>query len=93
MTAVIMDSIPEKKRQQASELALEQWQINNTDCIMEDENLEDPVRETVVVLKEVQPNLEVQVKGQGPLDEVNLGTKDEPKPTYVSAWMDPITRS
>ena len=88
-----MNSTPEKKKQQASELALEQWQINNTDCITEDESLEGPLRETVVVSKEVQPNLEVQVKDQDPVDEVNLGTKDEPKPTYVSAWLDLITRS
>ena len=74
-------------------MALERWQVNNTDCIMEDESLEGPVREIVVVSKEVQPNLEVQVKDQDLLDEVNLGTKDEPKPTYVSAWLDPITRS
>ena len=82
MTAFIMNSTPEKKRQQASELALEQWQINNTDCIIEDESLKSLARETVIVSKEVQPNLEVQVKGQEPLDKVNLGTKDEPKPTY-----------
>ena len=93
MTAFIMNSAPKKRRQQASELALEQWKINNIDCITEDESLESPARETVIVSKEVQPNLEVQVKGQDPLDEVNLGTKDEPKPTYVSAWLDPIFRS
>ena len=62
MTAVIMNSTPKKKRQQASELALERWQVNNTDCIMEDESLKGLTRETVVVSKEVQPNLEVQVK-------------------------------
>ena len=33
------------------------------------------------------------MKGQDPLDEVNLGTKDEPKFTYVNAWLDPISRS
>ena len=88
-----MNSIPEKEKQQASRLALEQWQVTNTDCIIEDESLECPARETVIVSKEVQPNLEVQVKDQDPLNEVNLGTKDEPKPTYVSAWLDPITRS
>ena len=92
-TTVIMNSTPRKEKQQASELALERWQVTNTDCIMEDESLECLARETVIVSKEVQPNLEVQVKGQDPLDEVNLGTKDEPKPTYVSAWLDPITRS
>ena len=92
-TTVIMNSTPRKEKQQASELALERWQVTNTDCIMEDESLECIARETVIVSKEVQPNLEVQVKGQDPLDEVNLGTKDEPKPTYVSAWLDPITRS
>ena len=59
MTVVIMDSTPEKKRQQASELARERWQINNTDCNMEDESLEGPARETVVVSKELQPNLKV----------------------------------
>ena len=47
----------------------------------------------MIVSKEVQLNLEVQVKDQDPLDEINLRTKDEPKPTYVSAWLDPITRS
>ena len=73
-------------------MALERWQVTNTDCIIEDESLECLSRETVIVSKEVQPNLEVQVKDQDPLDEVNLGTKDEPKPTYVSAWLDPITR-
>ena len=51
MTAVIMDSTLEKKRQQASELALERWQVNNIDCIMEDESLEGPIRETMVVSK------------------------------------------
>ena len=60
---------------------------------MEDESLKSPAKEIVVVLKEVQPNLKLQVKGQDPLDEVNLETKDEPKPTYMSAWLDPITRS
>ena len=74
-------------------MALERWQVTNTDCIIEDESLKCPVRETMIVSKEVQPNLEVQVKDQDPLDEVNLGTKDEPKSTYVSAWLDPITRS
>ena len=93
MIAFIMNSTLEKKRQQASELALEQWQISNTNCIIEDESLESPARETVIVSKEVQPNLEVQVKGQDPLDEINLETKDKPTPTYVSAWLDPIFRS
>ena len=88
-----MNNTPEKEKQQARELALERWQVINTDCIMEDESLEGPSREIVIVLKEVQPNLEVQVKGQDPLDEVNLRTKDEPKPTYVSAWLDLISRS
>ena len=60
---------------------------------MEDESLESPAKGIGVVSKEVQPNLEVQVKGQDPLDEVNLGTKDEPKPTYASAWLDPISKS
>ena len=35
----------------------------------------------------------MQVKAQDPLDEINLGTKEEPRPTFVSAWLDPITKS
>ena len=34
---------------------------------MEDESLEGTVKETVVVSKEMQPNLEMQVKNQDPL--------------------------
>ena len=51
MTAIIMDSTPEKKREQASELALERWQVINTDCIMEDKSLKGPARETKIVSK------------------------------------------
>ena len=61
-TTVIMNSTPKKEKQQASELALGQWQVANADCIMEDGSLECLARETVIVSKEVQPNLEVQVK-------------------------------
>ena len=53
MTAVIMDSTPEKKREQASELALERWQVINTDCVIEDKSLECPAKEIVIVSKEV----------------------------------------
>ena len=48
-----MNSTPVREKQQASELALKQWQVANTDCIMEDESLECSARETVIVSKEV----------------------------------------
>ena len=50
-------------------------------------------KETLIGSREVQPGNEIQVEAQDPLDEVNLGTKEDPKPTFVSAWLDPITRS
>ena len=60
--------------------------INKAECIMED------VAEEEIKFEELRPaHLKMddsKAEGQDPLIEVNLGTKEEPRPTFVSGLLE-----